>query len=105
MQSMGPFLSAIEDIRRGANPDLRVDGWLISRAGHRSDVDAEIMQEVLQQTSRYYTFGSRIRTLKAVSRAAGYHCSVFGMAGGAEAVRDFSGFATEWLARIGTAEG
>ena len=105
MQSMGLFLSAVEDIRRGANPDLRVDGWLISRAGHRSDIDAEIMQDTLQQTSRYHTFGTRIRTLKTVSRAAGYHCSVFGMAGSGEAVRDFRGFATEWLARIGTAAG
>ncbi len=101
MQSMGPFLSAVEDIRRGANPDLRVDGWLISRAGHRNDIDAEVMQETLQQTSRYHTFQTRIRTLKAVGRAAGFRCSVFSMADGAEAMRDFRGFATEWLARIG----
>lgn len=100
MQSMGPFLSAVEDARRGANPSLRVDGWLISRAGHRNDVDAEIMQETLQQTSRYHTFQTRIRTLKAVGRAAGFHCSVFGMVDGSEAVRDFSSFATEWLAQI-----
>lgn len=103
MQSMGPFLSAVEDIRRGANPDLRVDGWLISRAGNRNDIDAEVMQETLQQTSRYHTFGTRIRTLKAVGRAAGFHCSVFSMADGAEAMRDFRSFAMEWLERIGRA--
>lgn len=101
MQSMGPFLAAVEDIRRGANTNLNVDGWLISRAGNRNDIDAEVMQETLQQTSRYHTFETRIRTLKAVGRAAGFHCSVFSMADGAEAMRDFRGFAAEWLTRIG----
>ena len=100
MQSMAPFLVAVEDVRRGGNPTLRVDGWLISRAGHRNDIDAEIMQETLQRTSPHHTFQTRIRTLKAISRAAGFHCSVYGMPDGAEAARDFNGFATEWLERI-----
>ena len=81
-----------------------MDGWLISRAGSRNDIDAEVMQETLQQTSRYHTFATRIRTLKAISRAAGFHRSVFGMADAAEAKRDFQGFAAEWLERIGSVD-
>jgi chromosome partitioning protein len=100
--SMSPVTVAIEDARRGANRGLRVDGYLICRAGSRGDIDAQLVQEELRTNSRYPVFDSTIRTLKPIQRAAYFKCSVFGMdSSAARAQEDFQAFAAEWLQRIG----
>lgn len=106
MTSMSPVTIAVEDVRRGANRDLQVDGYLICRAGSRGDVDAQLIQEELRAGSRYHVFEAMIRTLKPIQRSAFFQRSVFGMEVGAERAReDFQTFAIEWLGRIGREEG
>lgn len=100
IRSMESTLDTIEDVRRGGNPGLQVDGWLLSRAGFRNDADADLTQSLLQEESPYPTFTTRIRTLKPIQRAAAFRCSVYGMGGAQEAQRDFSEFATEWYDKI-----
>jgi chromosome partitioning protein len=96
IRSMESTLDTIEDIRRGGNPGLRVDGWLLSRAGFRNDADADLTHTLLQEESPYPTFKARIRTLKPIQRAAAFRCSVYALGGAQEAQRDFSDFVTEW---------
>lgn len=101
IRSMESTLETIEDVRRGGNPGLRVDGWLLSRAGFRNDADADLTHALLKEESPYPTFTSRIRTLKPIQRAAAFRCSVYAMGGTQEAQRDFSDFVTEWYQGIG----
>jgi chromosome partitioning protein len=99
--SMSPVTVAIEDARRGANRSLRVDGYLICRAGSRGDVDAQLVQEELKANGRYHVFDATIRTLKPIQRSAFFKCSVFGLdASAARAQEDFQTFGVEWLRRI-----
>lgn len=99
IRSMESTLETIEDIRRGGNPGLQVDGWLLSRAGARNDADADLTHGLLQETSPYPTFAARIRTLKPLQRAAAFRSSVYGLAGAQEAQRDFGAFVLEWYQR------
>jgi len=99
--SMSPVTVAIEDARRGANRHLQVDGYIICRAGNKGDVDAQMVQEELKGSSRYYVFDSTIRTLKSIQRAAFFKRSVFGLdSSAARAQEDFQAFAVEWLRRV-----
>lgn len=103
IRSMESTLETIEDVRRGANPNLRVDGWLLSRAGFRNDADANLTHSLLDEESPYPTFAARIRTLKAIQRAAAFRCSIYAMEGAQEARRDFTDFVNEWYEGIGGA--
>lgn len=106
LTSMGPVTIAIEDARRGANRELRVDGYLLCRAGSKGDHDAALIRQELSESSRYHVFTSMIRTLKSIQRSAFFHCSVFGLDVGAERAReDFERFGREWLDRIGGGRG
>jgi chromosome partitioning protein len=105
LTSMSPVTVAVEDVRRGANRDLRVDGYLICRAGSRGDQDATLVRQELRETSRYYVFESMIRTLKPIQRAAFFKRTVFALDGAERARDDFSAFAVEWLGRITPGDG
>jgi cellulose biosynthesis protein BcsQ len=97
------FFEMVEEIRRGANPGLQVDGLVISTAGPRGDVDAQIAAETLGEVLPHYpVYASRIRTLKAIQRASSFRVSVQQM-GDREAIRDFAALAEEWAQTIGYA--
>jgi chromosome partitioning protein len=104
IESTMPFLQLVEEIRRGANPTLHIDGLVISTAGSRGDIDAQIASEALAASLPYPVYGSRIRTLKAIQRSNTFRVSVLGM-GDREAIGDYTALATEWLDHVGlTAE-
>lgn len=101
IESTMDFFEMVEEIRRGANPMLSVDGIVISTAGSRGDVDAQIAAESLAEVLSYYrVFASRIRTLKAIQRASSFRVSVRQM-GDREAIRDYTALAEEWMQAIG----
>jgi chromosome partitioning protein len=103
IESTMDFFEMVEEIRRGANPLLSVDGIVISTAGSRGDVDAQIAAESLAEVLSYYrVFTSRIRTLKAIQRASSFRVSVKQM-GDREAIRDYTALAEEWMEAIGQA--
>lgn len=103
IESTMDFFEMVEEIRRGANPLLGVDGIVISTAGSRGDVDAQIAAESLTEVLPYYpVFSARIRTLKAIQRASSFRVSVRQM-GDREAIRDFDALAEEWIRAIGHA--
>jgi len=96
IESTMDFFEMVEEIRRGANPMLGVDGILICTAGSRGDVDAQIAAESLAEALPHYpVFGARIRTLKAIQRASSFRVSVRQM-GDREAVRDYTALLEEW---------
>jgi chromosome partitioning protein len=104
IESTMDFFEMVEEIRRGANPLLRVDGIVISTAGPKGDVDAQIAADTLVEVLPYYpVYGARIRTLKAIQRASSFRVSVQSM-GDREAIRDFSALAGEWIQNIGRVE-
>lgn len=98
--SMEQFVELIYRIKKGPNPELHIDGWLISNAGSKGDADALALQADLQGSGQYI-FQTRIRTLKAIQRSAGADVTVFEMADNHEAVLDFMMFGAEWITRIG----
>lgn len=98
--SMEQFVELIYRIKKGPNPRLHIDGWLISNAGSKGDTDAAALHADLQGSGQYI-FNARIRTLKAIQRSAGADVSVFQMADNYEAVLDFMMFGAEWIRRIG----
>lgn len=103
IESTMDFFEMVEEIRRGANPALRVDGIVISTAGSRGDVDAQIAAESLREVLPYYpVFEARIRTLKAIQRASSFRVSVRRM-GDREALRDYTALTEEWMRAIGAA--
>ncbi|HEX7240941.1 MAG TPA: ParA family protein [Longimicrobiaceae bacterium] len=103
IESTMDFFEMVEEIRRGANPGLQVDGLVISTAGPRGDVDAQIAAETLGEVLPHYpVYASRIRTLKAIQRASSFRVSVQQM-GDREAIRDFAALAEEWAQTIGYA--
>ena len=103
IESTMDFFEMVEEIRRGANPGLGVDGILICTAGSRGDVDAQIAAESLSEALPHYPlFQARIRTLKAIQRASSFRVSVRQM-GDREALRDYSTLLEEWLLAIGAA--
>lgn len=99
VESSMPFFDVVEEIRRGANPLLRIDGVIISRAGHRNDLDAQITQESLLAELPYPVFASRVRTLKGIQRASTFRVSVAQM-GSREALEDYVQLVHEWMGRI-----
>lgn len=99
IESTMPFLQLVEEIRRGANPTLHVDGLVISTAGSRGDIDAQIAADALAASLPYPVYGSRIRTLKAILRANTFRVSVLQM-GDREAISDYTAFTEEWLRHI-----
>lgn len=103
IESTMDFFEMVEEIRRGANPALQVDGIVISTAGSRGDVDAQIAAESLREVLPFYpVFEARIRTLKAIQRASSFRVSVRQM-GDREALRDFTALTEEWMRAIGAA--
>lgn len=102
IESTMPFLQLVEEIRRGANPTLHIDGLVISTAGSRGDIDAQIASDALAASLPYPVYGSRIRTLKAILRANTFRVSVLQM-GDREAIRDYTELAKEWLSHVGHA--
>lgn len=103
IESTMDFFEMVEEIRRGANPALRVDGIVISTAGSRGDVDAQIAAESLREVLPFYpVFEARIRTLKAIQRASSFRVSVRQM-GDREALRDYTALTEEWMRAIGAA--
>jgi chromosome partitioning protein len=103
MMSIQPLFTLIRDIKRAANRDLAVDGWLISNAGHSNDRDALELRRNLRETSKVHTFDSAIRSLKSIARSSLSGCSVFGTDGAEDAVRDYTRFLLEWWPRAGGA--
>ncbi|HEX2188227.1 MAG TPA: ParA family protein [Longimicrobiaceae bacterium] len=104
IESTMDFFEMVEEIRRGANPRLQVDGIVISTAGPRGDVDAQIAAETLVEVLPYYpVYAARIRTLKAIQRASSFRVSVRNM-GDREAVRDYTALLEEWMQAIGRLE-
>jgi chromosome partitioning protein len=103
MLSIQPLFTLIRDIKRAANRDLQIDGWLISNAGSRNDRDAAELRKSLRETSKVYTFDSAIRSLKPIARSSLSGCSVFGIDQNDEAVRDYNAFILEWWGRLGGA--
>lgn len=104
IESTMDFFEMVEEIRRGANPMLQVDGIVVSTAGPRGDVDAQIAADTLVEVLPYYpVYGARIRTLKAIQRASSFRVSVQNM-GDREAIRDFTALAEEWMRTIGYVE-
>ncbi|MEW5927402.1 MAG: ParA family protein [Gemmatimonadota bacterium] len=104
IESTMDFFEMVEEIRRGANPVLQVDGIVISTAGPRGDVDAQIAADTLVEVLPYYSvYSARIRTLKAIQRASSFRVSVQNM-GDREAIRDFTALTEEWMQAIGRAE-
>jgi chromosome partitioning protein len=99
IESTMPFLQLVEEIRRGANPALHVDGVVISTAGSRGDIDAQIASDALASSLPYPVYGSRIRTLKAIMRANTFRVSVLQM-GDREAIGDYTALAQEWLGHV-----
>ncbi len=95
IESTMDFFEMVEEIRRGANPALRVDGIVISTAGPKGDVDAQVAAESLGEVLPYRVFDARIRTRKAIQRASSFRVSVAQM-GDREALRDFSALLDEW---------
>ena len=102
IESTMPFLQLVEEIRRGGNPELQVDGLLISTAGSRGDIDAQIASDALGASLPYPVYDSRIRTLKAIMRATTFRVSVLQM-GDREAIRDYTSLAEEWLGHVAPA--
>lgn len=100
-ESSMPFFDIVEEIRRGANPTLQVDGVIISRAGHRNDLDAQITHESLLAELPYPVFESRVRTLKGIQRASTFRVSVAQM-GSREALEDYVQLVHEWMGRVQT---
>lgn len=101
IESTMDFFEMVEEIRRGANPLLNVDGIVISTAGSRGDVDAQIAAESLTEILPYYpVYSVRIRTLKAIQRASSFRVSVRQM-GDREAIRDYTALVEEWMQAIG----
>lgn len=103
IESTMDFFEMVEEIRRGANPLLQVDGIVISTAGPRGDVDAQIAAETLGEVLPHYpVYRARIRTLKAIQRASSFRVSVHRM-GDREAIRDYTALAEEWMEAISRA--
>lgn len=98
-ESSMPFFDVVEEIRRGANPNLQVDGVIISRAGHRNDLDAQITHESLSMELPYPVFETRVRTLKGIQRASTFRVSVAQM-GSRDAIEDYASLVREWLSRV-----
>lgn len=99
IESTMPFLQLVEEIRRGANPTLHIDGLVISTAGSRGDIDAQIASDALTASLPYPVYGSRIRTLKAIQRSNTFRMSVLQM-GDREAIKDYTALAQEWLGHV-----
>lgn len=100
-----PFFRLVEEIRRGANPGLQVDGMVLSDAGARRDVDADVVHRVLQRSFPYPVFETHLRTLKAIQRSSTFQVSVFKMRDASEAKNDFTGLVDEWLERVNLSRG
>ena len=102
LQGIGQLYNTIDAVRSYCNPDLRIDGILLTRHNDRLIHSREI-REMIQETADQIgtrVYDSKIRESVAIREATTSGKSIFDYAPGSRQADDYWGFIAEFLEKV-----
>lgn len=98
LQGMSQLLTTVDNIKNGANPDLKLGGIIATRYNQRKVLNREVIEK-LQQHFGYLLFNTIIRENISLAEAPSYGMDIFSYRPNSSGAKDYRSLAVEIIER------